>query len=51
MNLTDEQRAALKAFVEADPVLSTYPHTSSGAFEVGEKLSQLCLPCLCRMES
>ena len=38
MALTTEQQATLKAFVEADPVLSTYPHNSDGAFAIAEAL-------------
>ena len=38
MSLTTQQQATLKAYVEADPVLSTYQHTSDGAYAISEAL-------------
>lgn len=37
--LTTQQQTTLKAFVEADPVLSTIPQTADGAFEVARRLA------------
>ena len=34
MNLTPAQQATLKAFVEADPVLNTFPHNGDGATDI-----------------
>ena len=44
MSLTTQQQATLKAFVEADPVLSTYPHTGDGAYALAEALKAEASP-------
>lgn len=44
MSLTTQQKATLKAFVEADPVLSTYPHNSDGAFAIADALGDNVVP-------
>lgn len=44
MSLTTQQQATLKAFIEADPVLSTYPHNSDGAFAIAGALKVTASP-------
>lgn len=44
MYLTPEQQATLKAFVEADPVLSTYPHTYDGAYDLTAEMQLTATP-------
>ena len=44
MALTTEQRATLKAFVEADPELSLVPHTYDGAFGIAISLAEIAAP-------
>jgi hypothetical protein len=44
MALTTEQRATLKAFVEADPVLSLKPATAQGAYEIAQELQAIASP-------
>ena len=44
MSLTTQQQATLKAFVEADPVLSTYPHNSDGAYEIARLMQAPASP-------
>lgn len=44
MYLTPEQQATLKAFVEADPVLSAYPHNTDGAYEIARLLQANASP-------
>lgn len=38
MSLTTAQQAALKAYVEADPTLSQFPHTGDGAYALADAL-------------
>lgn len=44
MYLTPEQQATLKAFIEADQVLSTYPHNTDGAYEIARLLQANASP-------
>ena len=44
MALTPEQKATLKAFVEADPVLSLKPATAQGAYEIAAALQATASP-------
>ena len=44
MNLTPEQILTLRTFINADPILNTYPHTGAGAFEIGILLSAEASP-------
>lgn len=44
MSLTPAQQATLKAFVEADPVLNTYPHSSDGADTIATALKATASP-------
>lgn len=44
MSLTTQQQATLKAFVEADPVLSAYPHNTDGAYEIARLLQANASP-------
>ena len=44
MSLTTQQQATLKAYVEADPVLSTYPHNTDGAYEIARLLQANASP-------
>lgn len=37
--LTTEQKATLKAYIEADPVLSTFPNNSDGWTDIANKLN------------
>lgn len=38
MSLTTAQQAALKAYVEADPTLSQFPHNGDGAYAIADAL-------------
>lgn len=42
--LTPEQKTTLKAAIDADPVLSAFPNTSDGAFEIAAALNQPAAP-------
>lgn len=42
--LTTDQLAALKVAIDADPVLSAFPNTSDGAFEIAAALNQQASP-------
>jgi hypothetical protein len=42
--LTPQQLTTLKAFIEADPVLSAVPDTADGAFDVAAALAQPAAP-------
>lgn len=44
MALTLAQKQALKAFIDADPVLSAIPNTYDGAYEIAERLNALASP-------
>lgn len=44
MALTLAQRTILKADIAADPVLSTYPHNSDGAFAIAAAYGQVASP-------
>ena len=44
MALTTGQRATLKAFIEADPTLNAYPHTSDGAYAIASDLQAIAAP-------
>jgi hypothetical protein len=44
MMLTPAQQAALKAFIEADPVFSLYPHNYDGAYDLAVALQALAEP-------
>lgn len=42
--LTSAQNQALAAYITADPVLSAYPHTGDGAWEIAVKLNAPATP-------
>ena len=44
MALTPAQQATLKAYVEADPALSQFPHTGDGAYALAEALKANASP-------
>ena len=44
MALTAAQQQTLKAFIDGDPVLSTFPNTADGAFAVAALLNKAAVP-------
>lgn len=42
--LNSAQNTALAAFIAADPVLSAYPHTGDGAWEIAARLNAAATP-------
>ena len=44
MHLTAAQMLTLKAYIEADPVLSLKPATAQGAYEIDQILNQIATP-------
>lgn len=44
MSLTSQQKATLKAFIDADPVMSALPQNSDGAFAIAASLNVVADP-------